>query len=76
MELIPDGAQIRLRFQWPAQYLNRVQFASSHRPTWARRSTKCRRRGRWRVRIAQHVGLIVSTPLFASHFYLLYLTLR
>lgn len=32
MELIPDGTQIRLRFQWPATYINRVLLGTKSAP--------------------------------------------
>ncbi|HPY31708.1 MAG TPA: thrombospondin type 3 repeat-containing protein [Verrucomicrobiota bacterium] len=77
MELIPDGAQIRLRFQWPAQYLNRVQFGVKSSADLGAPFDEVPAAGPLAVFGSPHTwDLIVSTPLSPSHFYLLYLTLR
>lgn len=76
MELIPDGTQIRLRFHWPATYINRVVFGVKSAPDLGTPFTSLPASGPVAVFGSPNTyDLIVSTPLSPSHFYFLSLSL-
>jgi hypothetical protein len=76
MELIPDGTQLRLRFNWPALYINRVLFGVKSAPDLSTPFTNVSASGPVAVFGQPNTyDLIVPAPPSPSHFYLLYLSL-
>jgi hypothetical protein len=76
MELIPDGTQLRLRFNWPALYINRVLFGVKSAPDLSTPFTNVPASGPVAVFGQPNTyDLIVPAPPSPSHFYLLYLSL-
>lgn len=76
MELIPDGAQLRLRFNWPALYINRVLFGAKSAPDLATPFSNVSAAGPIAVPGQPDTyDLILPAPPSPSHFYLLYLSL-
>jgi hypothetical protein len=76
MELIPDGSQLRLRFNWPSAYLNHVLFGVKATPNLNLPFTNAPASGPVAVSGSPDTyDLIVPTPLTKGHFYLLSLSL-
>ncbi len=76
MVLIPDGAQLRLRFNWPTVYLNRVQFGVKSSPELGTPFSTVPALGPLPAPGQPDTfDLVISAPPSPSHFYFLYLSL-
>jgi hypothetical protein len=77
MEFIPDGHQIRLRFSWPAPYINHMVFGVKGSPDLTTPFADVPATGPDAVPWLQNTfDLIVPVPASPSYFYLLWVALR
>ena len=76
LELLPDGTQIRLRFNWPGLYINRVVFGVKAAPDLHAPFADVPATGPVSVPLLPNTfELILPVPAATSHFYLVYLRL-
>jgi len=76
VELLPDGAQLRLRFNWPTAYINRIRFAVKASPDLAAPFTDLSATGPLPVPPGPDTyELVVPAPVATSHFFYLSLSL-
>lgn len=76
VELIPDGAQLRLRFNWPAVYLSKIVFGVRSSPDLGTPFTDLPATGPSPVAgQADTFDLVVPLPPSESYFFYIYLAL-